>query len=151
MLDFPVSMGGYEFSANPDEPIIVHMERFAVGDDPKATRRKQRLAGRRELFATSFETLERETRRQLAGALAGGGFDPAEDIAGITVNRWGHGYSYRYRPGWDSGYDGDEAPHVVGRRRLGRISIANSDAGASAIIHAAIDEAHRAIAEIDSS
>ena len=151
MLDFPVSMGGYEFSASPDEPIVVHMERFAVGDDPNATRREQRLAGRRELFATSFETLERETRRQLAGALAGGGFDPAEDIAAITVNRWGHGYSYRYRPRWDSGYDGDEAPHVVGRRRLGRISIANSDAAASAYIEAAIDQAHRAIAEIDAS
>jgi hypothetical protein len=26
--------------------------------------------------------------------LAGGGFDPAEDIAAITVNRWGHGYAY---------------------------------------------------------
>jgi len=87
----------------------------------------------------------------IAAALAGGGFDPAEDIAAITVNRWGHGYSYRYRPRWDSGYDGNEVPHVVGRRRLGRISIANSDAGASAIIEAAIDEAHRAIAEIDSN
>ena len=151
MLDFPVSMGGYEFSANPDEPIIVHMERFAVGDDPKATRREQRLAGRRELFATSFETLERETRRQLAGALAGGEFDPAEDIAGITVNRWGHGYSYRYRPAWDSGYEGNESPHIVGRQRLGRITIANSDAGARASIRAAIDQAHRAIEEIDTS
>ena len=50
MLDFPVSMGGYEFSTSPDEPIVVHMERFAVGDDPNATRREQRLAGRRELF-----------------------------------------------------------------------------------------------------
>jgi len=150
MLDFPVSMGGYAFSANPDEPIVVHMERFAVGDNPKATRRQQRLAGRRELLATSFETFERETRLQLAGALAGGGLDPAEDIAGITVNRWGHGYSYRYRPAWDSGYEGDEPPHVVGRRRLGRITIANSDAGASAYIQVAIDQAHRAIAEIQS-
>ncbi len=59
--------------------------------------------------------------------------------------------SIRYRPRWDSEYDGDEAPHVVGRRRLGRISIANSDAGASAIMGAAINQAHRAIAEIDSS
>ncbi|MBM4193666.1 MAG: hypothetical protein FJ202_04710 [Gemmatimonadetes bacterium] len=149
MLDFPVSMGGYAFSANPDEPIVVHMERFAVGNDPKATRRQQRLAGRRELFTTSFETLERKTRRQLAGALVGGGFAPAEDIAAITVNRWGHGYSYRYRPEWDSGYEGDEAPHVVGRRRFGRITIANADAGASASVDAAIDQAHRAIEELD--
>jgi len=150
MLDIPVSMGGYTFSQNPEEPIIVHMERFAVGDDPKATRREQRLAGRRELFATSFETLERETRKQLAGALAGGGFDPAADIAAITVNRWGHGYSYRYSSLYDSGYDGDQAPHIAGRQRLGRITIANCDAGASASVEAAIDQAYRAIAEIGS-
>jgi spermidine dehydrogenase len=148
MLDFPVSMGGYTYSPNPDEPIIVHMERFPKGDDPDTTPRDQRLAGRRELFATSFETIERETRRQLAGALVGGGFDPAQDIAGITVNRWGHGYAYRYNPKFDSGYEENEYPHIVGRQRLGRITIANSDAGASASIDAAIDQAHRAITEI---
>ncbi len=148
MLDFPVSMGGYEYSANPDEPIVVHMERFAKGDDPHATPREQRLAGRRELFATPYETIERETRRQLAGALAGGGFDPAEDIAAITVNRWGHGYAYRYNPKYDSGYAANEYPHVIGRQRFGRITIANSDAGAGASINAAISQAHRAISEI---
>ncbi len=90
------------------------------------------------------------TSERFLFAFAGGGFDPAEDIAGITVNRWGHGYSYRYRPGFDSGYEGNEFPHIVGRQRLGRITIANCDAGASASIRAAIDQAHRAIAEIDS-
>jgi spermidine dehydrogenase len=50
MLDYPVSMGGYSYSANPDEPIVVHMERFAIGNDPNATPREQHLAGRRELF-----------------------------------------------------------------------------------------------------
>ena len=149
MLDFPVSMGGYSYSANPDEPIIVHMERFAKGNDSHATPREQRLAGRRELFATSYETIERETRRQLAGALVGGGFDPAADIAGITVNRWGHGYAYRYNPKFDSGYEKNKYPHIVGRQRLGRITIANSDAGASASINAAIDQAYRAISELD--
>ncbi len=68
-LDFPVSMNGYRFSQNPDEPIIVHMECFPKGDNPNLTPREQRLAGRRELYATSFETIESETRRQLAGAL----------------------------------------------------------------------------------
>jgi hypothetical protein len=33
---------------------------------------------------SQYSELERETRRQLAEALAGGGFDPAEDIAAIT-------------------------------------------------------------------
>jgi spermidine dehydrogenase len=65
------------------------------------------------------------------------------------VNRWGHGYSYRYNPKFDSGYGEGEYPHIIGRQRLGRITIANSDAGASASINAAIDQAHRAIKEID--
>lgn len=148
MLDFPVSLGEYKYAANPDEPIVVHMERFAKGNDPGATPREQHLAGRRELFATPYATIERETRQQLAGALAGGGFNPAEDIAGITVNRWGHGYAYRYNPKFDTGYEDGERPHVVGRQRFGRISIANSDAGASASINAAIEQAHRAVSEI---
>jgi spermidine dehydrogenase len=148
MLDFPVSMGGYAFSANPDEPIIVHMERFAKGNDPNASPREQRLAGRRELYTTSFETIERETRKELAGALAGGGFDPAEDIAGITVNRWGHGYAYGHDPLFDAKRTDSDYFNVIGRRRLGRISIANSDAGAAATLDTAIDEAHRAVAEI---
>ena len=76
-------------------------------------------------------------------------FDPASDIAGITVNRWGHGYSYRYDPDWDSGYEGEEEPHVVGRRRLGRIAVANCDSAASASIDAAIEAAHRAVTEIE--
>ncbi len=145
MLDFPVSIGGYEFSHNPDEPIIVHMERFPKGDDMNAAPRDQYRAGRRELYATSFETIERETRSQLAGALAGGGFDPANDIAAITVNRWGHGYASGYNSKFDPDYLESDYPHVVGRARLGRIAIANSDAGAEATLDTAIDEAHRAI------
>lgn len=148
MLDFPVSMGGYRFSGGPAEPIVAHMERFPKGDDPLATASEQRRAGRRELYATSFETIERATREQLAAALAGGGFDPARDIAAITVNRWGHGYAADEQAPVDVG-DGPRAPpHVVGRAPLGRISIANSDAGASATIDTAIDQAARAVAEL---
>jgi spermidine dehydrogenase len=149
-LDFPVNLGGYRFSSGPDEPIIVHMERFAKGSDPDATPREQRIAGRRELYATSFETIERATRRQLAGALAEGSFDPAEDIAGITVNRWGHGYAYWFNPLFDVMPDNGDLPNVAGRRRLGRIATANSDAGGDAVIDAAIDEAYRAVRQIAS-
>jgi spermidine dehydrogenase len=148
MLDFPVSMGGYQFSRSPDEPIIVHMERFPKGDDMNASPREQHKAGRRELYATSFEDIERATRRQLADALAGGGFDPASDIAAITVNRWGHGYANGYYPGFDPDYQAGEFPHEVGRARLGRITIANSDAGASATLDTALDQAQRAVDEL---
>jgi spermidine dehydrogenase len=36
---------------------------------------------------------------------------------------------------------------VIGRKQFGRISIANSDAGASAYTNVAIDQAYRAVQE----
>jgi spermidine dehydrogenase len=41
--------------------------------------------GRIELLATSFATIERNVRSQLAATLADGGFDPARDIEAITM------------------------------------------------------------------
>ena len=40
-----------------------------------------------ELLTTTFEMMERNIREQLMSLLSAGGFDPAEDIAGITVQR----------------------------------------------------------------
>jgi spermidine dehydrogenase len=148
ILDFPTSLGGYEFSHGPDEPIVVHMERFASKKEAGLAPREQHRLGRRELLSTSFETMEREIRSQLVGTLGGGGFDPARDIAAITVNRWAHGYSYW--PNWftDPHYEEGQYPHEIGRQRFGRISIANSDAAGNAVIDAAIDQAYRAVGEL---
>jgi spermidine dehydrogenase len=148
MLDFPVSMGGYEFAQSPDDPIVVHMERFPKGKNPSASPPEQYRAGRIEMLVMPFEAIERETRTQLSGALSGGGFDPAEDIAAITVNRWAHGYSGWYSSPFDTEYEEDAYPHVIGRKRLGRIAIANCDAAARSILDGSIDEAHRAIEEL---
>jgi spermidine dehydrogenase len=115
---------------------------------PGLPRREQNRAGQQELLSTSFEQFEREIRRQLGRMLAGGGFDPAADIAGITVNRWPHGYSYTYDTLADPDVAPEDRPHVIGRRRFGRIAIANSDAGAAAFTNQAIDEANRAVEEL---
>lgn len=150
MLDFPVSLGDYQFSASPDEPIMVHMERFFYLADKGLTQKQQHRAGRLELYSTSFETIERNIRQQLADMLSGGGFDPARDIAAITVNRWAHGYAYGYNDIDDQTYDNrDDAryPHVQARQPFGRITVANSDAGAGAIIHQSIAQAYRAVQE----
>jgi spermidine dehydrogenase len=147
MLDFTVSLGGYEYSGGPDEPILVHMERFGKSATPGLTPREQFRAERHRLLVTPFAEIEREIRTQLAGTLSSGGFDPVRDIEAITVNRWAHGYAYSPNPLFD---DVDaEAPHVVGRARFGRIAIANSDAGGRATIDSAIGQAHRAIEELD--
>ena len=42
----------------------------------------------------------------------------------------------------------EERPHVIGRKRFGLVSIANSDAGAAAFTNQAIDEANRAVEEL---
>jgi spermidine dehydrogenase len=95
-----------------------------------------------------FETFERRTRDQLARMLGGGGFDPARDIAGITVNRWAHGYAYEYSTMWDEDWPEDRRPCVLARKPFGRIAIANSDAGAYAYTDGAIDQAWRAVNEL---
>ena len=146
MLDFPVSLGDYYFSGDPDEPLVVHMQHIPT--KPGLPPKEQSRAGRARLLATPFETIERNTRAQLAGLLGPGGFDPARDILGLVVNRWPHGYAADYNPLFDPEYASGEAPHELGRRRFGRIAIANSDAGARACLDRAIDEAARAIGEL---
>jgi spermidine dehydrogenase len=148
MLDFPIDLGDYKFSRGPDEPIVCHMERFPHRPNEGLTNREQFRAGRQELLSTSFETMERSIRTQLAGMLGEGGFDPAYDIEGITVNRWAHGYAYFYNPLYDPEFEEGQEPHVLGRQPLGRITIANSDAAGQAYLHKAIDEAQRAVNEL---
>jgi spermidine dehydrogenase len=145
-LDFPVSLGRYQFSRGPEEPIVLHTLRTPC--KPGLPARQQHRAGHLELLTTSFETFERELRSELARILGAGGFDPARDIAGITVNRWPHGYAYEYNSLWDPLWPAGEQPCVVGRQRFGRIAIANSDAEAYAYTNAAIDQAHRAVSEL---
>jgi spermidine dehydrogenase len=149
MLDFPVSMGGYSFAKEPDDPIIAHMERFPHRNNEGLTAREQFRAGRHELFSTSFETIERNIREQLASMLSSGGFDPARDIEAITVNRWAHGYAMGGNTLFDA-YDRDDprAPHFRARKPFGRIAIANSDAAARGMLDSAVGEAHRAITEL---
>ena len=44
--------------------------------------------------------------------------------------------------------DDERFPHVRARKPYGRIAIANSDAGARAILESAVEQAHRAVAEL---
>jgi spermidine dehydrogenase len=145
-LDFPVSIGEYAFAKSPSDPIVVHMLRTPCL--PGRPAREQHRAGRTELLATSFETFERNIRDLLGRMLGAGGFDPARDIQGITVNRWAHGYAYEYNSLWDPIWPPGKSPCEIGRKPLGLIAIANADAAAFAYTDAAIDEAHRAVGEL---
>jgi spermidine dehydrogenase len=145
-LDFPVSLGEYKFPSNPEEPMVLFMLRTPC--KPGLTEREQHREGRKELLRTPFSTFERNIRDQLGRMLASGGFDPARDIAGITVNRWAHGYAFGPNSLFDPDWPEGEQPWVRGRQRIGRITIANSDAGASAYTDMAIDQAYRAVGEL---
>jgi spermidine dehydrogenase len=63
------------------------------------------------------------------------------------VNRWSHGYAYTYSELDDPDFEKGAFPHEIGRRKFGRISIANSDSEAQAYLDAAIDAAWRAVRE----
>lgn len=145
-LDYPVSIGNYHFGADPDQPMALHMCHVPYFDDIQGP--DQWRAGRRQLLETPFATFEHHVRDQLDQALSGAGFDADRDITAITVNRWAHGYAYSPDLLWEPEYASDaDKPWVQGRQPYGRISIANSDAGAAANTNAAISHAYRAVRE----
>jgi len=147
-LDFPVSMGGYNFTQHPDEPTVIHGTYVPLDPDKGLNARQQCIAGRTRLYEMSFADFEKKIINQMSGALSGGGFDAERDIAAITVNRWPHGYAYEYLDYSDPvEFNPRNGPHIAGRAQIGRISIANSDASAYAYLTGAIDAADRAVNE----
>jgi spermidine dehydrogenase len=108
--------------------------------------RAQFRAGRDKLIKMTFADFEAKIRDELDRMLAPGGFSSARDILAITVNRWSHGYGYVA----NSLFDGDDYEDTLRRARqtVGRVAIANSDAGGDAYAHLAIDQAERAVREL---
>ncbi len=146
-LEDPTMIGSYRAApASPQDPVILRMMRTPC--KPGLSERDQHRIGHVELFTTPFEEIERSIRGQLSRTLGAGGFDPARDIAGITVNRWAHGYAYEYNFLFDPEWPEGRRPCDLARRRFGRIAIANSDAAAAAYTDQAIDQAYRAVEEL---
>jgi spermidine dehydrogenase len=145
-LDFPVSLGGYRHSRNPDEPILLHLVHVAGAPNQGLTAREQFRIGQAKLLQMTFSEFEAQIRSELDRMLGPGGFAGARDIAAITVNRWPHGYGYVE----NSLFDGPDYDKTVAlaRRKAGRVAIANSDAGGDAYAHLAIDQAARAVREL---
>jgi spermidine dehydrogenase len=147
-MDFPVSMGGYEFTSNSDQATVLHGTYVPCAPDQGLTEREQHIQGRRDLLELTFDDFERNIVSILDGALGSGGFEAGRDIAGITVNRWPHGYAYEYNELFDPhDWSRKHGPHLIGARQIGRISIANSDASAYAYVNGAFDAADRAVNE----
>jgi spermidine dehydrogenase len=143
-----VSLGGYRWRWDPEAPTVVQLYGAMAAPQAGPVARDQHRAGRRRLYEMRFEDFEREIRAHLGGLLGLGGFDPARDIEAITVNRWPHGYAYERNSLSDPEWAPGQAPHELGRRRHGRIAIANSDAQGYAYVDGAIDAAWRATREL---
>ena len=143
-----MSVGGYEPPRGPDDPMVVFMMNSPMTEgQEQGSGRDQLRMGRHRVYSTPFAAYEQQIRDQLQSMLGHHGFEHERDIRAITVNRIPHGYAYPYLslddPDWEKG----EAPHEIGRAQFGRISIANTDSEAIALMDAAFDAAWRAIEE----
>ena len=143
-----MTVAGYEPPRGPDDPMVVFMMHSPMtAPGGQLSGREQLRLGRHKIYATPFASYERQIRDQLQSLLGKHGFHHENDIRAITVNRIPHGYAYPYLalddPEWEEG----QAPHEIGRAQFGRISIANTDAEATALMDAAFDAAWRAVEE----
>ena len=151
-LTHPLKFDDYQSARAPADPTTVHMYRIPLSGKGKAG--EQFRLGRYELLEASFETFERNIREQLNAMLSAGGFDAARDIQGISVNRWPHGYAVGYDAEqdtmnyWSESWPESKRQWLKGRQQFGRISIANTDAAASAMTETAIEQGFRATQEL---
>ena len=134
-MDYPVSMGGYEFTKTPDDPCVLHMRSCPLGEIVGAPAVDQFREARYRMLGLQFNDYEAEIREHLSGMFPKESFDFDRDVASISVNRWAHAYSYGN-------------PGAVGRQPFGRITIANSDAVDSSVMQSAVEQAWRAVQEL---
>ena len=137
-MDFPVSMGGYEYTKTPDDPCIIQMISCPYGETIGAPRIEQYREARYRMLGLQFSDYEEEIRSHLSGMLPKKLFDFDKDVESITVNRWAHGYTV----------SGPKNSTKIGRQPFGQITIANCDSAGSADVKAAINMASRAVNEL---
>jgi len=137
LMDFPVSLGGYEYTRTPDDPCVIQMISCPYGQ-VGAPRLEQYREARARMLGLQFKDYEQEIRTHLSGMFSEELFDFDKDVASISVNRWGHGYS--------TGGPGDSTR--IGRQPFGRMTIANSDSAPGADAKTAMMMGHRAVNEL---
>jgi len=146
-LDYPVSMGGYEYPTDLSDAGLVHI--YGMFCKRGMSPREGSRVGRQELMKTPYRDLERSIRDLFARTLGEGGFDPARDIEAITVNRWAHGYSIEYVSPWDNAFYPDgPLPGEAASTPFGRITFAGIDRSSRSYMDEAIDAAISAVNEL---
>jgi spermidine dehydrogenase len=138
LMDFPVTMGGYEYTQTPDDPCVIQMISCPYGSTVGAPSLEQFREARYRMLSLQFKDYEQEVRGHLSGMLPNDLFDFDKDVASISVNRWAHGYT--------TGGPGNSTR--IGRQPFGRITIANADSAPGADAKTAIMMGHRAVSEL---
>ncbi len=138
LMDFPVSMGGYEYTKTPDDPCAIQMIHCPYGETVGAPRGDQCRDARLKMLSLQFKDYETEIRSHLSGMLPNSTFDFDRDVESITVNRWAHGYTA----------SGPRESIEKARQAFGRITVANSDSAPGNDAKIAMREASRAVNEL---
>jgi len=113
---------------------------------------EQSNRARADMNSKPFEDYEILIRQELLDVFGEAGFDPAEDIEGIAINRWGHAEVICY-PGFAFGSGNSNAPtpgvpiYDAGQR-FGRIAFAHTDLNGFADNQGTTRISHRAVKEL---
>ena len=141
----PMQVGGYRAPLHPDKPIVLTF--YASLVKPELPAKVQGELLRWEMFSTAYADYERRIRRQMTRLFDAGGFDPDRDIAGITLNRWGHAYNVP-QPGFFYPADGGRSPSDQLRAGYGRIFFAHSELRGLQAFAGANAEGYRAARQV---
>ncbi|NIB44891.1 twin-arginine translocation signal domain-containing protein [Pseudomaricurvus alkylphenolicus] len=120
----PLDVGGYRPPFDPDKPIV--MTFYAPLIEPSLSAKQQGSSKRWELFSTPYRDIELKIRRQMVAMFGRTGFDPSRDIAGITLNRWGHAFAVP-GPGFFHPAGGGTSNSDTLRQGYDRIFFANGE------------------------
>jgi spermidine dehydrogenase len=143
-LRLPMHVGDHRPPLHPDQPAVLTF--YTPFHQPGRPVREQVTAGRAELLATPYPAYERRMAAELVRLFGAWGFNPARDVAGLILNRWGHAFSVPF-PGFFGGATG-EAPRDVIRRSFGRIAFAHSELEGWQHWGPAADEGRRAMHQL---
>ena len=135
----------------PTAPAMLTFQ--VVPNDPAVTPQVAAYeSGRLQLLNLSFADLENALIDVIDRSVnkSGGNFEPERDINSIMINRWNYGYAHEFTAAFDPSLYGPVAnqPHVKGRVPFRNVAIANSDSGAMAYTHSAINEGYRAVQDL---
>lgn len=141
----PMTAGAFQPLLHPDRPVVLtfYLGLYTAGR-PAA---EQGDLGRKKLLGTSYADYERQIRSQMTTLFHDAGFRASRDIAGIVLNRWGHGRILQ-PPGFYYGRDGKPSPREAVQKGYGRIAVAHSELNGHQNATGALTQAKRAAEQV---